>query len=303
LRVLKDSPENATAERLTAWLGFRVAMDSHEAIGRKDELRQELMKRSDQLREMACDHLATLHIDEKRLRRLHEFDELTLGVIDRDDLLDWYCEYLTEAGLETAKEEFVYEIALWSSYRATARAIKKFEWLWDLSEKKPKLAAIRDRNLSMPIPNWQTEHSETRAQRIAEREATRAKNRREFEEHQAEIRSAANIGWLDWLAKIYFGLFIDVDQKKRAHERLISELGEANASIAIEAFRALLRRADLPRLQEHVDLNAQGKYHSASYPIEAGLDEEWTIVTELSSFPDEFLKSALAIDLFCPVPY
>jgi hypothetical protein len=39
-----------------------------------------------------------------------------------------------------------------------------------------------------------------------------------------------------------------------------------------------------------------------SYPIEAGFDEEWSVGTDLNSFGDELLKSALAIDVFCPVP-
>jgi hypothetical protein len=39
-------------------------------------------------------------------------------------------------------------------------------------------------------------------------------------------------------------------------ERLASELGEVNAEIAIEGFRALLRRDDFPRLDAQIDLRA-----------------------------------------------
>jgi phage gp46-like protein len=38
-----------------------------------------------------------------------------------------------------------------------------------------------------------------------------------------------------------------------------------------------------------------------SYAIEAGFDEEWDTTNDLTLFDDELLKSALAIDLFCPV--
>jgi hypothetical protein len=107
-------------------------------------------------------------IDEERLRHLYEFDGLTLGVIDRDDLLDWYCEYLNEVQLETAKEKFLYEMALRSSYRATARATRQFEWLWELGNKRPNLKDVRNNNLSEPISNWHREHQETVARRAAE---------------------------------------------------------------------------------------------------------------------------------------
>ena len=75
-----------------------------------------------------------------------------------------------------------------------------------------------------------------------------------------------------------------------------------NADIAIESFRALLRGDRFPRLDAQIDLRAENKYDLASYPIEAGFDEEWNSGTDLNSFSDELLKSALAIDAFCPVP-
>lgn len=303
LRALKEAPGSATAERLTSWLHFRHAMVWHDAIGRTDEIKQELVNRSAELHTITQHHLAALEINEKRHRHVHELDEITLGVIDRDDLLDWYCEYLTEAGSETAKEEFIYEMALWSSYRATPRAKDKFDWLWILADQHPNLAAVRDRNLAVPIPDWQSERYEGHAQRIAEKQAARAKNRREFEEHQAEIRSAERLDWLDWLAGIYLGLFSDVDQKKTPRERLVAELGGENADAAMEGFRALLHRNDLPRFDQHIQLHAEGKHYTVAYPIQAAFDEEWAAVTGLSSFDDDLLKSALAVDLFCLVPY
>jgi hypothetical protein len=125
LRVLREFPTNIIARRLKAWLGFRMAMTRFEPIGRTDEIKEELSRRSKELHHITQEFLEALQIDEERLRHLYEFDGLTLGVIDRDDLLDWYCAYLDDAQLEAAKEAFLYEMALRSSYRATARATKQ----------------------------------------------------------------------------------------------------------------------------------------------------------------------------------
>jgi hypothetical protein len=302
LRELKESSKNILARRLRAWLDFRMTMNRFEPIGCTEEIRKELSRRSEALHNITRDFLEALQIDEERLRRFYEFNKLTLGVIDHDDLLDWHCEYLNEVQLETAKEEFLYEMALRSSYRATARATRQFERLWELGEKRPNLKGIKDKHLSELISDWHREHQETIARRAAERADRRAKSRAGFEQHQAEIRSGASLAWLDFLAKIYFCLFADVDGKKTPRERLVSELGELNAEIAIEGFRALLRRDDFPRLEAQIDLRAENKHYTVSYPIAAGLDEEWSAGTDLNSLGDELLKSALTIDVFCLVP-
>jgi hypothetical protein len=221
LRVLKESPENTMAQRLRPWLGFRMAMSRFELMGLEEQIKMALTRRSAELHNLARHFLSTLQIDEERLRHLREFDELTLGIIDRDDLLDWYCDYLNEAQQETEKEEFVYEIALSSSYRATERATKRFEWLWELGDERPTLKVVRNNNLSLPIPDWQRERGETVARRAAERAEKRAKNRLEFEEHQVEIRSGASVGWLEWLANIYFCRFRGIDGKKTRRDRLV----------------------------------------------------------------------------------
>jgi hypothetical protein len=302
LRILNEVSGKIVPQRLKAWLGFRMAMSRFEPIGRTDEIKKKLSLRSEELYELTREFLEALEINDDRLRHLYEFDGLTLGVIDRDDLLDWYCEYLDEVQPRTPKEEFVYWMALSSSYRATSRSTPHFEWLWELGDERANLKVIREGNLSVPISDWHREQREKVAQRAVERADRRAKSRREFEQHQAEIRSGSSLGWLAWLANIYFCLFIDVDGKKTPRDRLVSEVGEANAEVAIEGFRALLRRDDFPRLDAQIDLRAENKHYTVSYPIEAGFDEEWGVGTDLNSFGDELLKSVLAIDVFCPVP-
>jgi hypothetical protein len=301
-RVLKEFPRKIRLNKLRAWLGFRVAMNRFEEIGLTNEIKKELGRRLEELHGLTRNFLATIQIDEGRLRHFHEFDKLTLGVIDRDDLLDWFCEYLNEVQLEIPKENFVYEMAILSSYRATPRATKQFEWLWQLGDKRPNLRAVRDNTLSTPIPDWRTDHQETIARRAVERADMRAKNRRGFDEHRAEIRSGASLGWLGWLANIYFCRFSGIDPGKTPRGRLVQELGEVNADIAVEGFRGLLRRDEFPRLEAQIALRAEDQYYTVSYAIEAGLDEEWNAGTDMNSFEDELLKSALAIDLFCSIP-
>ena len=302
LRVLQETPHVIEPQRLRRWLGFRTSMNRFEPIGRPDEIKQELSRRTAELHRLTEQFLESLQIDGERLRKIHEFDELTLGAIDRDDLLDWYCEHLNKPDLITAKEEFIYWFALTDSYRGTLRATAQFKWLWELGDKRPNLKVIRENNVSVPISDWRIEQRERVARRAAERAEARAKNREEFEKHQTEIRSGANLGWLDWLGKVYFCSVIGVDRKKTPRERLVGELGEVNADIAIDGFGALLRGDKFPRLDVQIDLRAENKYDLASYPVEAGFDEEWNAGTDLSSFSDELLKSVLAMDAFCLVP-
>lgn len=124
-----------------------------KSIGHTDQIRHELSRRRDELRDLTRELLLGLKLDDKSRRRLYEFHQLTLSSIDRDDLLDWYCDYLKAIRQSTPKAEFVYELALWSSFRATPRAIRQFEWLWELGDKRRNLAGVRDRNLSIPYRN------------------------------------------------------------------------------------------------------------------------------------------------------
>jgi len=196
LRVLKELIEDLDVEKLKIWLGFRATIHRLEEFGLTDQIRHALTERRPELHALTRHFLASLRIDEKRLVHCYEFDQLTLGVIDRDDLLDWYCEYLVEMKPCKAKEEFVYEAALLSSYHATERSTKRFEELWELGDRRPNLKVIRDNNLSAPISDFYREERERVARRLAERADERAKNRREFEEHLVEIR----IGWQKFIS-------------------------------------------------------------------------------------------------------
>ena len=266
LRVLKEFSGIIPVKKLKIWLRFRMLMHRYDSLGLTDEIRDQLKGKKEEQRELVRDLLAGLEIDEHRLNHLHEFHEMMLGVVDGDDELDWYCDCLDDVTGEPAREAFVYEIALRNSYRATPRALERFEWLWRAAEQRPQLIAIRDSLVFAPISDTLAAHWERIARRAGERTEQRLTNRQEFERQQAEIRTGAPLGWLAWLANIYF---FSGAENCTPRGRLAVELGGANAEIAIEGFRALLQHDDFPRLKEQIELRAQNQhteFHMLSRP-------------------------------------
>ena len=204
LRFLQEAGE-ISASKLWRWLCVRRAIRNSYTGRRSDEISQALKQRRDLLLRLVDEAVAALTVNEHRWRFVHDLRDSTLHAIDGDDLLERIAAHVEQVEHGTEKEAFLYELALVLSYNESPRAIRVFERLYALADERPDLAAIRDDVTVVEIQEWRTERSLRSAREEAEEQEGMARNIREFEANEAAIRSGSHLGWLSWVAQIYFG--------------------------------------------------------------------------------------------------
>lgn len=119
---------------------------------------------------------------------------------------------------------------------------------------------------------------------------------RSIEVELRENRAASHI--LHNLAKVYFALFIDVEERALPPER-ISEFVGGVASLVdavLTALRGAAFREDLPDAEETISLSSESRHHNLAYPVLATMDLlQAGDPTRLDALDDEQKRKALAI--------
>jgi hypothetical protein len=163
------------------------------------------------------------------------------------------------------------------------------------------LAAVRTRLVSTDVSEGRLETMERRAARNAERTNDPDRLRREFARDAAPIASGAHLNGLIWAARVYLGIFNDVDRAAASEARFVPILGDAHAAMALDGLVAALDRTDVPSLQDVIDLAVQRQCMSSWHVYIAGLSERFRRTSSLEGVPDELLRAMLAFDLTNPV--
>lgn len=131
-----------------------------------------------------------------------------------------------------------------------------------------------------------------RRQQIADWQA----HLRPIEVELRENRAASHI--LHNLAKVYFALFIDVEERALPPER-ISEFVGGDASLVdavLTALRGAAFREDLPDAEKTISLSSESRHHNLAYPVLATMDLlQAGDPTRLDALDDEQKRKALAI--------
>jgi len=152
-----------------------------------------------------------------------------------------------------------------------------------------------------PVDDWQIKDAEGRAKRIAEQDARRRHNIERLESHVGAIHRGEH-GCLEHFARVWFGLFVDLDHSAQPFERLVSETNGRIAAALRDGFVALLHRLDLmPSPREIAELCLQGHRRTISEAALAGLD----IVAarsqkEFLTLPEATLASGFCLNLAVP---
>jgi hypothetical protein len=166
------------------------------------------------------------------------------------------------------------------------------------------LSARLDQLQNPPPPR--DENSEWKRElddRLAEYDAEKRQQVAEWQAHLRSIevelrenRAAPPI--LNELAKVYFALFIDVEERARPRER-ISEFVGGDVSLVdavLLALREAAFREDLPEAEETISLSAESRHHYLAYPVLASMNmPQAESSTRLDSLDDEQKRKALAI--------
>src|SRR5262249_11724985 len=125
--------------------------------------------------------------------------------------------------------------------------------------------------------------------------------RSEFARDATAIASGTHLNGLIWAARVYLGIFDDVDRAVASEARFIPMLGDAHAAVALDGLVAALGRTDVPSLQDVIDLTLQRQYMNSWHVYIAGLSERFRRTSSLEGVPDELLRAMLAFDLTNPV--
>jgi len=281
------------------WLRLRSSYSDGYGRGRSDELRAVIGERKDRLSAIADHFLETLTPDENRWVNLARFREATLFLIPPEDFLDRMVAHLTRVPTGSEKELFLYQAALGMSFASDGpRASTAFEHLYALADHRADLRDVRETSVSCVIPDYLLDRP---SHDDGDPEENLETQRANFAKVADAIRNGNHLGWLTWAAQVYFGLFADVDDTARPHERMITVLGETNAATAVEGFIAALSRADVPSLGDVLALSAERKRRGWWIVLMAGLIERWQVSPSLSGMSDDFLKAMLILDLANPM--
>jgi hypothetical protein len=139
------------------------------------------------------------------------------------------------------------------------------------------------------------------AARNAERTNGLDRLRRDFARDAAAIASGAHLNGLIWAARVYLGIFNDVDRATASEARFVPILGDLHAAMALDGLVAALGRADVPSLQDVIDLAVQRQHMNSWHVYIAGLSERFRRTSSLEGAPDELVRAMVAFDLTNPV--
>ncbi len=295
--------ELATIEppRALRWLLVRRAFRDSNNSGR-DELHTAISAKPDRLLAVV-DHFLKICSPGKNIwLEFYHLQEATLHILESDVMLGLLVEHIQQEPAGSARRTFFYEAAFPFTWRSgSAGGSEIFAKLFALGESEVALGVIRDQAIMTKLPEGYLSRKRGNNTDEAEAAKSRAKHRAEFEAQVEAIRTGQHLNWLSFLAEIYYGLFSDLDRAASPRERLAFIIGDANVPAAIDGFKAVLDRHDLPDLAAVANLAAQRKIYKWWRALLVSLDEHFTADENLAPFSDDVLSAAIAFELTEPV--
>jgi hypothetical protein len=180
----------------------------------------------------------------------HDFRTATLNTIEPFKLAQRAFAMLSPVKEFTEKEAFVYELSLSVALSSAPESAALFDDIFLFANGNTRLTGIRERCCRSEIDDWRHKRAISRSDKDRERDESKTERKQNFEMQKEAIRTGSHVGWLSWIAKVYFARFRDVDEGVLPAQRLQSELGDEYAAIAIEGLISALDRNDLPTAKE-----------------------------------------------------
>ncbi len=284
-------------ERLLTWLECRHKVNRHYAAN-ADSMQKIVAEYPAAIERTVEAALRGLRPDENIWLFFHHLQEL--GITNYGDpLFLKCCIRLFETEANASIKGCFFELALTAAIQGGTSAIAQFNLLLESAEGNPVLEVIRQRCCYQEIPEWRVTDAQRNQDRIAKQKSAQSENHANFKVHIAEIKCGEHLGWLGWIAKVYFCLGRDINRDATPFERIVSELGEDNAVVAIEGLIALVQRGTIPDTTELLQRHIDRQYPVWWYAVLAGLDEYVAAGQPLLGLRDEYLLSALMIDSLC----
>jgi hypothetical protein len=273
----------------------RKQIADHSSYGRAERLRRALSSNANLLSSLIT--LGILRILEGTRKSSLRWDlsKLLVGAADDSTVLKSLIQLLG-SGQPEENHRAIYEAAMACCFSIGEAARTDFEFLLSCADKVSFLQDVRESSCYWLIPDWRVDQNKSRRQAEAERDKGVSDTRTQFKEDYLAIQNGAHLGWLVWIAKVYFSLFSDLDEQASPRERLETQLGEESAQIAIAGLKALVLNGFKTPLSDVLDAYASDQSYVWSYAVLAGVDE-LSDDGELEKLPVAQLQCALALDL------
>jgi hypothetical protein len=296
---LRMHGEGVTADRLYEWLG--LALDEHRGSavdGRvADEIRGWLGERPSIVRALFQQWLADVEVHEIRLEGIYFWKRMQ-GADPPAGFGQWLLS-LAAADPDDTRADFLFREAVQLRTgrhdRDDAPAIDELYAFVDIHSRFG--AALRS-EMCWQIPDWRrkmAERSREEDRRVRERRALRVDN---LSQHLEAIRSGSAIGGLSFLAKLWFGLFADVDHTLSPEERLRVETDEKTTAAALSGFASALQNAKMPSPRSIGESHVRSRQYDFGYVVLAGMKlVADSSMENLLALPDATLESAAAFHL------
>jgi len=232
----------------------------------------------------------------------NNFQQLVKFEFDIDQIINSAFSLIVEKDYCNAKEQFIFELALSLTVTRTTN-LECFNLLFNYGSVHPELADVLARSCQSEVQDWRWKDINRNVKYKKKQQNSQQKNRSDFEKQRDLIRTGQHLGWLEWLANLYFARFTDDDRTLEPEKRLEQQLGEQNVGVALEGLQAALNRNDLPTPSEIANLYSQNKYQRWWFSILAGMSECWGKQDDLAVYSEQALKAALALNLLLPSFY
>lgn len=292
---------SVTPARALMWLEKRHALKGGAGNSRATDLRAAMQLTPDRLEAFADHFFSSITNVDEAWREFHEFREFTFFAIPVITLIEAAASAMKNVSPADARYTLLYEMSLVLVYQLQDSQIPAaYDRVYDMADGNAALEEARDRRSKIILPDEYFAH---RAKHAADGQRHRNETLAAFDAERESIRRANHLGWLGFIGRIYWGLYLSLDRDATPAKRLEDYFGPDRASIAEEAIKATLMRNALPTQNEILELAAQGQQYDWWMAFLAALDEYVLAGGDILSLPEEVLKAALTLALVMPLPH
>ncbi|MEQ1627220.1 MAG: hypothetical protein ABL965_07490 [Nitrospira sp.] len=295
LQILQHLGESASSSQLYEWLG--KALDQYESpVADREEaaaIQSWLTSHAAVVQGLFRHWFSVTPFAKPRLE-VHYFWRRLHGIAPPHGFHRWLLS-LAEREPDPARAEFLFREAVQGSTSLLREDGPTLEDFFQLADRNPRFLDPLQMELCWDIPSWRQEDTERRRAKKQKDETERAIRIQNLSEQLETIRTGAPTNALVYLAKVYFGLFYELDRESAPRDRLIGFTTPEIAATALSGFVAALQIPDIPSPKMIGELEVEGKEYIIGFPILAGMD-----VLASNSFadvlllPESTLQSGLA---------
>jgi hypothetical protein len=295
LALVSYHGESATLPRLYDWLG--CGLDKYK---RPIADRQESTKIQTWLREHPAvvrglyKHWISITPFSRPRIEIHDFWTRLYDVEPPGNFPQWLLEL---ANQETREEvsKLLFRQAVHLSFFGNRSDSLSLEELFSFVDIYPQFWGALEEELLSEIPEWRRENAVEEQQRNRAQVAIRAERIQGLTQQADLIRTGSPSNPLVYLAKLFYGNFIDIDRQLPPDVRLVAESNEEIASQAKQGFIAALTHPRLYSPREIGEAHAESKIYEFGFPVLAGMDVlAAESIDRLLRLPSQTLQAAIA---------